>query len=550
MYKNPILTRIPKPHLVALSTAGLLMGTGFLLTDELPAQPLRQEVQLMLGPVQEGALSSESDTTFLAALPVDGSISVAAPDSAEASLIAMVPSQAEPVITGEKEPAVVTVPSPVQSTGLPSAPPRPEAPSDFAASLPFKADSPDVKQTTATSNASANAPGEAASRDDEPTSEQDSLREQRFTIRNGDTLSGVFKKAGFSDVQIHAINAGIKDKSWARIYPGETIGFVSDRSGDLQEVRIKRSQLEQWIISRVDDQPFRLEKKVRTTDLQTTYAEGKIDSAFFTAGQKAGLSGSMIMELAGLFSWDVDFALDIREGDSFKVIYETINLDGQRIGTGNILAAEFTNQGRAYTAVRFVHQDGRTSYYDANGNSLKKAFLRAPIDFARISSHFSLNRKHPVLHRFRAHKGTDYAASTGTPIKSTGDGKVLFAGVKGGYGNVVILQHGQGITTLYGHMQRFAKGIRSGSRIDQGQIIGYVGSTGLASGPHCHYEFRVHGVHKNPVTVPLPKAEPVPRQERAAFRRQADQLLARLGSFSESYQVALEDSQESTAPNL
>ena len=205
------------------------------------------------------------------------------------------------------------------------------------------------------------------------------------------------------------------------------------------------------------------------------------------------------MELAGIFGWDIYFALNIRRGDHFTVVYDQLYLDGKKIGNGDILAAEFVNQGQVYRAVRYEKPNGTADYYTPDGNSMRKEFLRTPVAFTRISSRFSLGRYHPILNRIRAHKGVDYAAPTGTPIKATGDGRVAFRGRKGGYGNVVILDHGRGYSTLYGHMSRFARGERVGTRVHQGQVIGYVGSTGMATGPHLHFEVRADGVTTDPV---------------------------------------------------
>jgi murein DD-endopeptidase MepM/ murein hydrolase activator NlpD len=260
------------------------------------------------------------------------------------------------------------------------------------------------------------------------------------------------------------------------------------------------------------------------------------------AGQRAGIPNSLTMDLANIFGWDIDFALDIQKGDSFKVMYEELYLEEKMIGTGKILAAEFTNAGKTYKAVRYTDKEGSTNYYTPDGKGMHKAFLRSPIEFARISSHFSLSRKHPVLHIIRAHKGTDYAAARGTPIRATGNGKISFAGRKGGYGNCIVVQHGQGIQTLYGHMNGFAKGMRVGSKVSQGDVIGYVGSTGLASGPHLHYEFHMNGQVRNPVTVPLPKSIGIAQNEMALFTATTGPLLAKLNQLGAS-QLAMTDSQ-------
>ncbi len=234
------------------------------------------------------------------------------------------------------------------------------------------------------------------------------------------------------------------------------------------------------------------------------------------------------MELAAIFGWDVDFALDIRAGDSFTVVYEELYLNGEKLRDGDILAAEFNNRGKRYRAIRYQDPRGRTEYYSPDGKNMRKAFLRTPVAFTRISSRFSLGRKHPILHHIRAHKGVDYAAPRGTPIKATGDGKIVFRGRKGGYGNTIIIQHGGRYSTLYAHMSRFARSLRTGRRVRQGQVIGYVGSTGLATGPHLHYEFRINGAHHNPLTVRLPDASPLPRKYRRNFKASTAPYLAQL----------------------
>lgn len=220
--------------------------------------------------------------------------------------------------------------------------------------------------------------------------------------------------------------------------------------------------------------------------------------------------------------------MDIREGDEFEVIYEEKVVNGKRVGTGNILSARFTNRGKTYTAVRYTSKQGTTSYYSADGESMRKAFIRTPVDFARISSRFSTGRKHPILNKIRAHKGVDYAAPRGTPIKAAGDGRVTLAGRNGGYGNTVIIQHGQRYRTLYAHMQGFAKGIRNGTNVKQGQIIGYIGTTGLSTGPHLHYEFQVNGVHVDPLSQKLPMADPIAASEKQRFMQLSKPLMARM----------------------
>tara|TARA_R110001592_G_scaffold81050_3_gene240853 strand:- start:3429 stop:4763 length:1335 start_codon:yes stop_codon:yes gene_type:complete len=360
-----------------------------------------------------------------------------------------------------------------------------------------------------------------------------------FSIKSGDTLSDLFIKAGFNDKQMYQVLYSHKDnKQLTRIFPGEEIAFLSNSNNELEKIKLVRSPVESALFSKNDDGKFSFSKVTRSPDIHISYSEGTIDSSLFLAGQKAGLSESQIMELANIFGWDIDFILDIREGDKFNLIYEELYLDGDKYKNGRILAANFTNQGKAFSAVLYEEESGDSNYFTPEGESMRKAFIRTPVDFARISSHFNLKRKHPILHKIRAHKGTDYAASYGTPIKATGDGKIINARNKGGYGRTVIIQHGNKITTLYAHLSKYARGIKEGKRVKQGQTIGYIGSSGLASGPHLHYEFRVNGVHKNPLKVKLPHAEPVSKAKLARFRLYTDKYLAQLATFSESYQLA------------
>src|SRR5690606_17762117 len=260
-------------------------------------------------------------------------------------------------------------------------------------------------------------------------------------------------------------------KELRRIVPGQTIAFQVGENGKLQQLNYVKDSLNSLNFARDHDgEGFTAKKIERQPDIQIAFRQATINSSLFMAGKDAGMTGSLIMELANIFAWDIDFALDIRRGDQFKVMYEERYLDGKKIGNGAILAAEFVNQGKTFQSVRYTNAEGATHYYTPTGESMRKEFLRMPVDFARISSHFNLNRKHPILHTIRAHKGTDYAAARGTPIKASGDGKVIFAGVKGGYGNTVILQHGQAYQTLYAHMHNFGKGVKVGTRVRQGQI--------------------------------------------------------------------------------
>jgi murein DD-endopeptidase MepM/ murein hydrolase activator NlpD len=361
---------------------------------------------------------------------------------------------------------------------------------------------------------------------------------KEFTIQNGDNLSILFKRAGLNDRSIYELFSDAKDaKDLRNIRPGQKMAFLVE-NGQLQGLNYIIDELNSLNFTR-EAKGFAGKEIALKPDVKYAFRQASIDSSLYMAGKRAGMPSNLTMELANIFGWDIDFALDIQKGDNFKVMYEEQFLDGKKIGTGKIMAAEFTNGGKTFTAVRYTDKQGASNYYTPDGRGMHKAFLRTPIEFARISSHFSLNRKHPVLHIIRAHKGTDYAAVRGTPIRATGNGKIAFAGRKGGYGNCIVIQHGQGIETLYGHMNAFAKGMKTGSRISQGDVIGYVGSTGLASGPHLHYEFHVNGQVRNPVTVPLPKSIGIEKTELAHFNETTRPLIAKLDQYKSSSRLAV-----------
>lgn len=362
---------------------------------------------------------------------------------------------------------------------------------------------------------------------------------KKDTVKRGDTLSAIFKRQGLSPRELHDIMAlGKPTATLKRLYPGQEFRFQVDGEGRLLGLVYKIDELESLHVSRTDDDGFTAKTSERPLETRSHYASATIENSLFLAGQKAGLSNAMIMELANIFGWDIDFVLDIRSGDSFRVLYEEQYLDGEKIRDGAILAAEFTNQGKTYQAVRFETPDGHAGYYTPEGLSMRKAFLRTPVHFSRISSRFNPHRLHPKLGIRRPHRGVDYAAPSGTPIRAAGDGKIIFRGRKGGYGRVIIIQHGGRYSTLYAHMSRFARHLAVGSRVRQGQTIGYVGMSGLATGPHLHYEFRVNGVHRNPLTVRLPKADPISDKYRDAFAAKSARLLAQL-DLHKSTELAL-----------
>lgn len=353
---------------------------------------------------------------------------------------------------------------------------------------------------------------------------------QAFDIRSGDTLSSLFKKAGLNDgIMLSVIHGSDEAGKLQRLYAGETIRFAIDTEGQLAAIDLERSKLESLSITR-NEEGFVGKKVIRAPEVRPAFASGIIDGSLYLAARDAGMDDRLTMEMAGIYGWDIDFVYDVRKGDRFEVVYEDLYLDGEKFGSGRILSAKFVNRGEENIAMLYTDSQGESDYYSPTGRSLRKAFLRIPLN-ARVSSPFNLQRRHPVLDVVRPHEGTDYAAPPGTPIKAVGNGRIKFAGWKGGYGRTVVLAHGDNITTLYAHMSKIGKGIKNGGRIKQGETIGYVGSSGMVTGPHLHYEFRVNGSPRNSRTVKLPEAKPIPKTEMARFKKFTDQQLAQFDGF-------------------
>ena len=352
-------------------------------------------------------------------------------------------------------------------------------------------------------------------------------------VEPGDNLSLIFPRVGLNAKDVYLITQ-LDKKALApllNLKPGQVLRFgtLMQKGGalSLEALKVTLNPIETIHVRKVNQIYYADTIKLKV-DLIQKQITGKIDSSLFEAGLSAGLTDKVVMEMAHIFGWDIDFALDLRKGDHFKLILNEAFIDGNKVSDGNILAADFTNRGKTFRAIRFADSAGLGRYYSPEGDSMRKTFNRTPVPLSRISSRFNPNRKHPILKTNRPHRGVDYAAKKGTPILATGDGKVDFMGTKGGYGRTVILSHGGKYTTLYAHMSRYKKGIRSGKRVKQGQTIGYIGSSGLATGPHLHYEFRVNGTHRNPLTVKLPKAQPLPKKYHAQFKAQATPLITQL----------------------
>lgn len=368
-------------------------------------------------------------------------------------------------------------------------------------------------------------------------SEQSFLREDR--VRRGDTVMGLLQRLGVDDpAAVSFLKGNATTQSLFRqLSPGKNLTVRTGSQGELQSLifPLNGSKDQALVVERKttenEGERFTAAEQPLALDTQVVMQTAEIRYSLFGATDAAGIPDSVATQLADIFGGDIDFHRDLRKGDRFAVIYESVNHLGRPVRSGRILAAEFVNDGKTYRAAWFADPDssqGSGGYYTAEGKNIRKAFLRSPLEFSRITSGFSSARFHPVLQKLRAHRGVDYGAPTGTRVKATGDGTVEYVGVQGGYGKVVILRHQNRFTTLYGHLSGFASGLRKGSRVGQGDVIGFVGATGLASGPHLHYEFRVNDVHQNPLAMALPNAPPLAPQQLELFRTQTGAHLARI----------------------
>jgi len=346
-------------------------------------------------------------------------------------------------------------------------------------------------------------------------------------VTRNDTLDRIFRrlKLNLADLATlrsrPALRAGLDT-----LRPGESLRFMH-KDGELFGLERRLNESQTLKVSR-DPSGLKADLVLNPLQTRTRTVRGTIDHSLFEAVESAGANDQTAVALADIFGWDIDFVLDVRPGDTFAVTYDEVWRDGTYVRDGPILAAQFINQGREFRAVRYTDADGTSNYYTPEGRNLHKAFLRAPVEFSRVSSRFNSARLHPILNRIRAHKGVDYAAPMGTPVRAAGDGRVIFAGQMGGYGNVVEIEHTRSIMTVYGHLSHFAKGTRTGVHVTQGTVIAFVGMTGLATGPHLHYEYRVNGVFKNPQTVALPAAAPIDPRWRDDFLARSAPLLASL----------------------
>lgn len=351
----------------------------------------------------------------------------------------------------------------------------------------------------------------------------DSLHYQSYTVPKNSTLSHALKKMNAPLLLSYQISKLKQGKEFIHLRAGDKLLFGYDSNNQLKVIRYPKSRTTTYVL-KIDGSPLHaqltIEKQVKTIEHHVNTTGGVIKDSLYLSGKKAGLSDKTIMKLADIFSWEIDFIRQLRSGNTFKVIYQRNHIDGKYIGDGDILAAEITTyDGRKHYAFLFKDQQGKkVGYYDEKGHNLRKAFLRNPVNYVRITSRFRPRRYHPVLHKWRAHRGVDYAGPIGTPIHVTGDGKIIKRAWSHSYGRVIFVQHAGKYTTVYGHMSRFGK-YKKGAWVKQGNIIGYIGMSGLATGPHLHYEFRVHGKHVDPLKVKFPDAAPLPRKYRKSFQR-------------------------------
>lgn len=372
-----------------------------------------------------------------------------------------------------------------------------------------------------------------------------SLSEQHFWykehVRRDDTLNSVLSRLNIRnrDAIDYIRNDNIASEIANALKPGHQIEAQTDADGNLVSLEYQLDA-NQFIAISQTPTGYEANKVAHQLEKRPILKSAEITSSLFGATDDANIPDSIAIQVAEMFESEIDFHTDLRRGDQFNVIYEGSYDEGELLKTGDVLAAEFVNNGKVYRAVGFRDANNEMQYYTPDGKSLHKSFLRSPLEFTRISSGFSLGRFHPVLQRMRAHKGVDMAAPTGTRIKASGDAVVDFVGQKGGYGNVIVLKHANGVSTVYGHLSRFAAGLRRGAKVAQGEIIGFVGMSGLATGPHLHYEFLLNGQHRDPMKVALPKANPIAVQNKAQFDGISQQLTAQLNLLGVSNIAALD----------
>lgn len=383
-----------------------------------------------------------------------------------------------------------------------------------------------------------------ASNDKEDEDEAEELRipetQHNIKVRHKDTLAKIFNRLGVSTKDIHEIlTTDPASKNLASLQQGQTLKLRVTKDKQVAGLTLDIAPGNSLIVSR-NEEGFDVEHKILPLEKHLAFSKAQIRSSLFTSAKKAGLDSKLISQMTEIFGSNIDFSLDLKPSDTFRVLYEEKCLNGERIETGNILVAEIVNGSKKLQAIRYTDKSGRTGYFSPDGYGLNLAFLRSPVNYSNISSNFGM-RRHPCLHRMRAHKGTDYKAPHGAEVFATGQGKVIFIGNRGGYGKVIKLQHGPRYSTLYAHLSRFAKGLKLGSTVTQGQVIGYVGATGLATGAHLHYEFLVDEVHRDPTRVTLPRKNPLDEKSKRHFLAHSKEMLRLLDLHDHKVKMASND---------
>ncbi len=364
---------------------------------------------------------------------------------------------------------------------------------------------------------------------------------QMDQVRSDDTLANLFKRMTVRDedaIKFLMLSPEARAINTALI-PGHSIEIKTNLDGKLLHLEYEVDK-ENILVADLTPKGYQVSTEKLLLQKHEMLSAAKIVDSLFGATDEAGIPDAIALQIAEIFSADIDFVEDLRGGDILNVVYEAFYNAGELMKVGNVLAVEFVNDGKKYTAIRFGEAEGKYAYYTPDGRSLHKSFLRSPVEFTRVSSNFSKGRFHPILHRMRAHQGTDFAAPQGTRVKASGDGVVDFIGRKGGYGNVIVLKHDNGINTVYGHLSKYESGLRRGEKVAQGDIIGYVGMTGLATGPHLHYEFLQNGTRKDPMTVSLPVNIPIDAKLKPAFEKASRQYLAQLSMLNQRQMASKE----------
>lgn len=360
---------------------------------------------------------------------------------------------------------------------------------------------------------------------------------QKVTVGPGDTLSKIFHRLGLSTKDVRPIiTANVHAKRLENLKPGQVLEIKNNQQQiDALNLNLSPGQTLQV---RRHEEGFEVHQKIIPLQKRLAFGKGEIKGTLFLSGKRAGLDQNLLAQLVEIFGWNIDFAIDLKPHDTFRVLYEEKCLDGERIKTGHILAAEIINHGKKFQAVRYTDRSGHSSYFSPDGYGMHQAFLRTPVNFTRISSHFGA-RNHPILHKIKQHKGVDYAAPYGAPVQATADGKVLFVGQQRGYGKVIELQHGPRYSTFYAHLSRWPANLKMGQAIKQGQIIGFVGQTGLATNTHLHYEFRIDGIHRNPLTVALPRKAPISQTQKPHFVAHAKRMISLMNMHEYKINMAM-----------